>query len=113
MKTANKNISHLHLDKRSLALHRVIARMLEKDPSIIKKARNNIRRWIESYKKSDSAIPESLREWSDILLKESPKKIAGLLRARSEKAKRLRQSSPFAGIIPNNVRNQIIESFSD
>ena len=113
MKTRNKDISHQYLDRRSLALHREIAKMLEKDPSLIKAALNNIRRWVESYKKSGSPLPESLKEWSYILAKESRNEIIRLLRARSEKAKRLRQSSPFAGIIPNKVRNQIIESFSD
>ena len=115
MKTAHKTkiISHQYLDRRSLALHREVARMLEIDPSLIKTAQNNIRRWIKSYKKSGSPIPASLKEWAHILAKESRNNIIHLLKARSEKAKRLRQSSPFAGIIPNKVRNQIIESFSD
>ena len=96
---------HTRLDERSLALHRAVAEKLRADPSLIEQARDNIRRWQAARESSSPA----LAEW-ERLLSEPTEKIAALLVERSERANRLRQSSPFAGILTEAERKAIYES---
>lgn len=98
---------HIRLDERSLALHRLIARKLAADPDLLDKARDNLRRWQES---SDSPSL-AFAEWAQILT--SPvDQVEQLLTERSERATRLRQSSPFCGILTEAERRVIYESYS-
>ena len=98
---------HIRLDERSLALHRLIARKLLADPALLDKARDNLRRWQESGDSTSLAFAE----WAQILT--SPvDQVAQLLVERSERATRLRQSSPFCGILTEAERRAIYESFS-
>ena len=98
---------HTRLDERSLTLHRLIARKLMADPSLLDKARNNLRRWQEANDSPSLAFAE----WAQILT--SPvDQVAQLLGERSERATRLRQSSPFCGILTEAERRAIYESYS-
>jgi hypothetical protein len=51
-------------------------------------------------------------EWETILVKETFEKILKLITSKTERTKRLRQSSPFAGILSNIERARICESFA-
>ena len=53
----------------------------------------------------------ALSEWEDIL-RGSPAQVAEFLEDRSERATRLRQSSPFAGVLTQGERKAIYESYS-
>ena len=98
---------HARLDERSLALHRLVAQKLVADPSLLDLARANVARW-----QSANDTPSfALAEWEQIL--SGPiDEITALLVDRSEHATRLRQSSPFAGILTDAERKAIYESFS-
>ena len=98
---------HSRLDERSLALHQVIAEKVLADPALRDKARDNLRRWQQI---EDSPKP-ALAEWEQILSGPS-EQIVQFLTERSERATRLRQSSPFAGILSEPERKAIYESFS-
>ncbi len=98
---------HSRLDERSLALHRLIAEKVLADPALLDKARGNVRRWQESHANPSLA----LAEWERILTGPADQ-IARFLVERSEKATRLRQSSPFAGILTEPERLAIYESHS-
>lgn len=98
---------HSRLDERSLAMHRLIARKLRTDPTLLEKARQNVRRW----QKQDGSPRLALAEWEQIL-RGSPRQVADFIAGRSERATRLRQSSPFAGILTEAERKAIYESYS-
>lgn len=99
--------SHRLLEARSLAMHAVIARKIERDPRLLQIARNNVERW-NIQQRADA--PAWLSEWRQIL--EQPwENIAALITEPSENGARLRQSTPFAGILTNQERWRIYAAF--
>jgi hypothetical protein len=95
------------LDARSLALHCLIAQKIMADPSLIDIARRNLAAW---RRKSAGAEPRYLDEWQQILARPWPQ-VAGLITEQSDNATRLRQSSPFAGILSTVERRRIYDAF--
>jgi hypothetical protein len=98
---------HRRLDERSLALHRLVAQKLQDAPTLLDKARDNLRRWQEANGRSSLV----LAEWERII-SGSVGQVVAVLVERSEKAARLRQSSPFCGILTEAERRTIYESYS-
>jgi hypothetical protein len=90
-------MSHQRQDDVSLEMARRVTERLRASPELLAIARDNLDRW--SRQNSDS--PLLLRcyaEWQAIL--ERPiEEICSLLCAESEEGQRLRQNSPFAGIL--------------
>jgi hypothetical protein len=84
-----------------------VAEKLAADPGVLELARANVRRWQASY---DAPSP-ALVEWEKIL-ESSLDVIMALLVDRSENAIRLRQSSPFAGVLTETERKAIYGSYS-
>ena len=99
--------SHRVLDARSLALHCLIAQKIMADPSLIDIARRNLAAW---RSKADGAEPRYLAEWQRILGRPWPQ-VAALITEQSENATRLRQSSPFAGVLSMVERRRIYDAF--
>ena len=97
--------SHEWIDERSLALHEAVAARLEERPELVAVARENLRRWMAG---NPSA---ALREWQQVLDKRSISELLTLLRSRSERAARLRQSSPFAGVLDAAQRRAIFDEY--
>ena len=98
---------HNRLDERSLALHQLVAEKVRAAPALLDKARENVRRWQEA---NGSASP-ALAEWAQILASPASQVVA-LLAERSVRATRLRQSSPFAGILSEEERRTVYELYS-
>lgn len=98
---------HQILDARSLAMHCKIAQKISRDPNLIEKAKMNLERWSA---KSGKPLPMYFREWQEILKRPWPE-IAEFITSMSEDATRLRSSSPFAGILDAEERNQIYAAF--
>jgi hypothetical protein len=98
---------HSRLDERSLAMHRLIAAKVEANPALLDQARENLRRWQEL----EGCPKLALAEWEQIL--GGPLgRVTEFLTDRSERAARLRQSSPFAGLLTEAEREAIYESYS-
>ncbi len=96
---------HGRLDERSLALHQLVAEKVQADPALLDKARGNIRRWQEA----NGSLSPPQAEWEQIL--SGPvDEITAFLVERSERATRLRQSSPFAGILTEDERRAIFDA---
>jgi hypothetical protein len=94
--------SHLWIDRRSLALHEAVAAKIEARPELLDAARANLARWI-------SRTPHgALLEWKDLLERMSVGDLVTLLRSQDETAARLRQSSPFAGVLTPEERQAIL-----
>ncbi len=105
--TASPFSSHRVLDARSLALHCLIAQKIMADPSLIDITHRNLAAW---RKKASGAEPHYLAEWQRILARPWPQ-VAGLITEQSAKATRLRQSSPFAGVLSTVERRRIYSAF--
>lgn len=98
---------HSLLDARSLALHALIARKIADDPGLLEVARRNLARW---RARDPERAPDYLDDWSRILDKPADR-VAGFITSLSPEAVRLRQSSPFAGILTPAERKRIYDAF--
>jgi hypothetical protein len=98
---------HRRLDLRSLAMHTLIARKLARDPGLLAMARGNLKRWGERW---GGDAPAWLGEWQAIL-KRPWREVAALITELSPLATRLRQSSPFAGVLTPQERKRIYDAF--
>lgn len=97
---------HRILEARSLALHCKIAQKIARDAELLDVARRNLERWT----RGKDHIPGYVHEWRRILDSPWPV-IADFMTSFSEKAVRLRQSSPFAGILTPAERRRIYDAF--
>jgi hypothetical protein len=99
---------HRRLEERSLALHREIARRIRRDPDLLKAVRDRLTKDIESRQFSLS-VTDAMQEWLDLLNTRSLKEMLELLVDQGENARRLRQSTPFTGILTQEERRRILE----
>ena len=100
-------LKHRIIEARSLAMHCLIARKIEADRRLLDAARRNLGEWIARY--GDGA-PRALGEWREILDRPWPE-IAAVITGTDESAVRLRQSSPFAGVLTPAERRRVYEAF--
>ena len=98
---------HRLIDERSLTFDRLIAAKLRSHPALVEKARSNLARWLETC--SAGARP-ALLEWQR-LLSGPIDELLVLMEATDERSTRLRQSSPFCGILTPDERLGIIREF--
>ena len=90
-------VNHSGIDKVSLALARHVVERLRVQPELLEVARANLSRW----KQRNADSPSLLRcyaEWEAILTRPL-EEICALLVAETEEGQRLRQNSPFAGVL--------------
>lgn len=99
--------THRLLEARSLAMHAVIARKISRDSKLLEVPRDNLKRWRQRW---GAEVPAWYAEWQEILRRPWPE-IASLITEPSEEAARLRQSSPFAGVLSAEERERIYEAF--
>jgi len=88
-------------------MHCLIARKIESDRRLLAAARRNLEKWIARH---GDAVPRALEEWREILDRPWPE-IAALITDADEPAVRLRQSSPFAGVLTPGERRRVYEAF--
>jgi hypothetical protein len=90
----------------SLAYHGLVAERL--DDSIVRDARTRLRRW-----RRDSRIdPRWANEWDGILALPLSR-IAKAISADSPKARALRQTSPFAGVLTAQERRRLVRAVEE
>lgn len=90
-------MSHELLDEISLELGRRTATRLRQQPDLLRLAHDNLARW----SRQNANVPTLLRcyaEWQE-LLNHPLEEICTLLTSESEAGQRLRQNSPFAGVL--------------
>ena len=89
-------------EERSLAYHRAVAARLETDESIILRARAKVVRWLLD----GSVHAEYAQAWSALL--DGPlDEVVREMTSTSERARALRQSTPFAGALAPKERWKI------
>ena len=98
---------HRLIDERSLTFSLLIAGKLRADPTLVQHAHGNLDRWLLDC--SERSRP-ALLEWRELL--DGPlDELLSLLTSPEERAVRLRQSSPFAGLLTPEERWEIIRDF--
>src|SRR5512139_1873645 len=98
--------THHQIEERSSLLHRTVARRIRGNPGLLTIARDNLRRWM-----AQGSRHPYWTEWQ-ILLDGPLEDLLAFMVSPSEDARRLRQCSPFAGILSPRERWQIYESFA-
>lgn len=97
-------------DRRSLALHRALVPHLLADPErVFAIARDNIARWTPNYRPGGSEV-QYLREW-EALMDEGVDAVVEMLTSEGERACTLRPASPFAGVISQKERLEVLEQW--
>ena len=100
-------LKHRIIEARSLAMHCLIARRIANDPRLLAAARRKLAAWAARY---GNSVPRALDEWRAILDRPWPE-IVALITDAGESAARLRQSSPFAGVLTPSERRRVYEAF--
>lgn len=96
-------------DRRSLALHRAIARRLSEDPgAAIARARRNLAR----MRARPGQATQLLREWAVILDRPVPA-LLPVLTDPGEWARELRHVTPFGGVLSASERAAVYRAFAN
>jgi hypothetical protein len=102
-------VDHSHLDARSLALHQAAVAKIRQHPALFERVRATLARWREQ-RICPSAQPYQ-REWESLANLGMEACLAVAIED-SERARTLRQSTPFAGILDNHERIAILKAFA-
>ncbi len=92
--------THQEIDQRSLALHRLVAERIARDPALFEKSRLTLARWRKTV---CVASQPYLEEW-ERLMNEGVEACLAAALEDSQRAAALRQSSPFSGVLSNRER---------
>lgn len=87
---------HEHIDRVSLAMDKAIAKKIRADADVVNIARRNLARWRQN---GNGQLSPAHREWEKILRFLEPGELADFICSQTPKADRLRQSSPFPGVL--------------
>ena len=98
---------HRLIDERSLALHCAVAEKLRAQPALLGHAKANLQRWEAG---ASPRVRPVFAEWHNLLVGPFDVLLA-LLTADDARATRLRQSSPFAGLLTASERFAILREF--
>ena len=93
---------HELADARSLAIHRLIAERVRQDPSIAQAASRRVERWLEEGK----IHPTYARAWKELLTGPLDQ-LVSLLQDPGERARAMRQCTPFLGVFDQTTRLRI------
>lgn len=99
--------THQEIDERSLALARAVADRIDRDSRRegMRRARENCARWLQN------GPSPAIAEWQH-LLEQDWQSVREALLDNGELGRRLRQSSPFCGILTPRERWEIYRHFS-
>ena len=86
---------HAKIDEENRERDRRIAELLRRRPEVIVVAQRNLQNWAARW----GELTDAWEEWSLLLRMLTPAQVADFLESTSPKANRLRQSSPFVGVL--------------
>lgn len=99
--------SHADLDARSLHLARAVAERLRHEPTLVARARAFVEKRLRV---ASAGEQHELREWQQLLRSASPARLRRFLVDTGERATRLRQTSPFVGVLSADERQAILDA---
>ncbi len=97
---------HRVQDLQSLALHEEAIRLIRSDPTLRQQAEKTLRRWLRSGNSHASTL---WKEWHEILRHSKWRKVLG----RTRRAQELRQACPLTAVLPNKVRQSVLDQVSE
>jgi hypothetical protein len=101
---------HQIIEERSYEMHQVIADVLQRDPSALAK----VVEWIHSRLRDPNYSVHSkdcLAEWLEIMENEGLKGVLAILNDRGEEGCRMRHNTPFAILMPQDKRLEILKRY--
>jgi hypothetical protein len=98
---------HALIDERNLEMHQVIADVLRQDPGKLDLAVAWIEKFLSDPEYSASS-KAALNEWLELIRARGLEGVLELLSERSEYATRMRHMSPFAVLMPQDKRTEIL-----
>jgi hypothetical protein len=101
---------HQLIEERSYEMHQVIATVLRRDPSRIKEVVNWIHRGLSDHDYSTQS-KRAVQEWLAVIEKRGLEGVIEVLEDRGEEAARMRHSSPFAVLMPQDKRLKILRRY--
>jgi hypothetical protein len=90
---------HAAAEDVSLELHRAVAERLLEDPTLVERARDRVAGWLR-----DGSVARPYAEAWQAVLAGPVEAVARFLADRGEKARQMRQASPFAGALDPRTR---------
>lgn len=102
--SADESRHHVQ-DLQSLALHEEAVRLVRADEALLRQARDTLARWLSAGQSRSTSL---WREWDDILAHGKWRKVLG----RTRRAQELRQASPLVTVLPDDVRQGILDQVS-
>ena len=99
--------THAERDDRAAKFSVAIARLLDSDPSLIRRASRHLEFLLED---DQGTASHDLREWRDILTHYSTQRIKDFLVSDTPRARRLRQSSPFFAVLDHGEREVVTKA---
>lgn len=98
--------------EKSLWLHRAVVGELVRDPDrVIATAAGNLERWKSMHSRT-GITSAYLRKWTEVL-DSGLDTIIETLTSTTESAADLRQNTPFAGVLDDESRRQVLRSFTE
>ncbi len=94
---------HAVLDRIAADQDKLIASRLRRDGRVLRLARRNLKRWMAR----DRSPRRIFSEWQAVLTRLTAPEIAEFLESDTPMARRLSQSSPFAGVLSEADRLRI------
>ena len=88
--------SHAAIDRRNAKEDHLVAARLRHDRRILRRARTNLHRWMA---RDGKCVRPVFAEWRRLLERLTTNELADFLISDTPLARRLRQSSPFAGLL--------------
>jgi hypothetical protein len=105
-----KPLTHKEKNQHMLELSRKLAEAIEHDFSLVRRAKEHVQRML---KKNHGSATRDIKEWRDILESYSIRRLSRFLTSTSERANRLRQSSPFFAILSTDERGQLLNQLGE
>jgi hypothetical protein len=99
-------MGHDLIDRRGLELNKLVAEKILQQPELMDLVRNRLERTLSEARLSESS-KDALREWQKILSTHSLHEVLKILTEDSDEGQRLRQSSPFSGILSQRERLEV------
>ena len=103
-------LTHREKDQRLHVLSSKLAKAIEQDTSLLRRAKEHIDRLL---KEDQGTAARDLMEWRNILDMYSIQRLSRFFTSSSERANRLRQSNPFFAILNSDERAQLVDALED
>ena len=100
-----KPATHQEKDRQMLVLSHQLAEAIEKDTSLVRRAKEHVQRML---KNDHGSATKDIEEWRNILESYSIRRLSRFLTSTSERANRLRQSNPLFAILSPEERYRLL-----